>query len=70
MLTENHLIHEDLVLGHENSRQTRKQIIAPIINETEEEKQLRLASEFEVLHMNEKAEENYANILLINNFSA
>ena len=36
MAKDNLSVHEDLVLGYENSRQQRKQTIAPIINETEE----------------------------------
>jgi hypothetical protein len=30
--TDSNIIHEDLILGHENTRALRKQVIAPIIN--------------------------------------
>ena len=46
MVQENSSVHEDLVLGYENSRQNRKQTISPIVSETEEERQMRLAKEF------------------------
>lgn len=44
MLSDSTSIHEDLVLGYEHSRQTRKNTIAPISNETDIQRELRLAN--------------------------
>ena len=63
---ENTMIHEDIVLGYENSKHSRKQTVSPIVSQTENERELRLASEHEIIHLLDKAEENYLNILLAN----
>lgn len=44
MTTDSSTIHEDLVLGYEHSRQHRKNTIAPIVNESEIQRESRLAN--------------------------
>lgn len=39
-------IHEDLVLGYEHSRQTRRNAVAPICSESDIQREMRLAGEF------------------------
>ena len=52
---ENMMIHDDIVLGYENSKHSRKQIVSPIVSQNENERELRLASEYEILHREDKA---------------
>lgn len=62
------MLHEDLILNHEYTRSTRKQTLVGMA-EQEEERETRLANEYETINRVEQAEEKYLNLVLLNNQS-
>lgn len=61
-------LHEDLILNHEYSRSIRKQAVGGI-SESKEDREVRLAGEYETINRLEQAEEKYLNLVLIHNQS-
>jgi hypothetical protein len=62
------MLHEDLILNHEYTRSTRKQTLTGMA-EVEEERETRLAYEYETINRVDQAEEKYLNLVLLNNQS-
>ena len=63
------MIHEDILLNHEANKSLRKQSVAPVVTESKEEKEARIAEEYETINNVKKTEEKYLNLVLLNNQS-
>ena len=61
-------LHEDLVLGHEYNRASRKQALASVA-ETKEECETRLAQEYEIINKIPEASAKHINLVILNNNS-
>ena len=61
-------LHEDLVLGHEYNRASRKHTLDGV-GESSEERETRLAQEYEIINKIPEAGDKFTNLVIINNSS-
>lgn len=57
------------MLNHETSKSSRQQSVAPVVSESKEEKEGRIAEEYETVNNVKKAEEKCLNLVLLHNQS-